>query len=93
MTKYFCPCCGYKTIDDDGLGRGIRGTFDICEICYWKDSILQTANPDYEGGANGIPLRQAQKNLMQFGASDKRVISFVRKTNEHDTRDSEWRHI
>lgn len=47
-----CPCCGYKTLDDASI-------YDICDICFWEDDIIQFNNPDYEGGANIISLRQA----------------------------------
>lgn len=43
MTKFACPCCGYKTLDaqrDD----------EICEICYWHDEIVQYEDPDLRVG-------------------------------------------
>lgn len=55
LLKYTCPCCGYKTLDEPAIG-----TFDICELCDWEDDLVQNSDPDYEGGANGICLREAQ---------------------------------
>ncbi|MBS7426825.1 hypothetical protein KHP59_01710 [Virgibacillus sp. 19R1-5] len=49
--KYTCPCCGYKTLNEEP-----PGTFEICEICFWEDDYTQFADPDYEGGANAPSL-------------------------------------
>ncbi|MBC6973621.1 hypothetical protein H9I32_14995 [Bacillus sp. Xin] len=54
--KYTCPCCGYKTLEEEP-----PGTFDICSICFWEDDNVQFDDPDYEGGANEESLRQYQK--------------------------------
>jgi len=83
--KYTCPCCGYKTLDEEP-----PGTYDICEICYWEDDNIQFDDPDYEGGANVPSLRQAQKNFIEWGACEKRFIKFVRKPNENDIKDIDW---
>lgn len=53
--KYSCPCCGFLTLDVEA-----SGTFQICELCFWEDDSVQNEDPDYEGGANGICLREAQ---------------------------------
>jgi len=83
--KYTCPCCGYKT-----LGEEPPGTFDICPICYWEDDSVQFNNPDYAGGANKISLRQAQKNYISFGASEKRFQGNARSANKTDEKDQNW---
>ena len=57
--KYTCPCCGYKTFDEP-----VKGTYDICELCGWEDDLVQNEDPDYEGGANGICLREAQHEFL-----------------------------
>jgi hypothetical protein len=77
--KYTCPCCGYKTLDEEP-----PGTYDICSICFWEDDGVQFNDPDYEGGANIPSLRTAQKNYLDFGACEERCIEFVRKPNEND---------
>ncbi len=84
--KYTCPCCGYKTLDDIP-----PGTHDICDICFWEDDEAQYTDVNFEGGANSHSLRQAQKNYLAFGASNKRCIEFVRKPNKQDIRDSNWK--
>jgi len=58
--KYTCPCCGYETLDEPA-----RGTYIICELCDWEDDLVQNEDPDYEGGANGICLREAQHEFLR----------------------------
>ncbi len=52
--KYTCPCCGYKTLEEEP-----PGTYEICNICFWEDDSVQFKEPDYEGGANEVSLKQA----------------------------------
>lgn len=40
--KYTCPCCGYKTLDEEP-----PGTYDICSIFFWEDDGVQYDDPDY----------------------------------------------
>lgn len=78
-TKYTCPCCGYKTLTEEP-----PGTYDICRICFWEDDDIQFNDPDYEGGANKVCLRKAQKNFLEFGACEKSVVQYVRKPSKND---------
>ncbi|GGJ18678.1 hypothetical protein GCM10008022_29880 [Paenibacillus hunanensis] len=55
---YVCPCCGYRTLDEEP-----PGSFFICAICYWEDDYLQYYDVDFEGGANHFSLRQAQSSF------------------------------
>lgn len=34
--KYTCPCCGYKTLDEEPTD-----TYAICKICFWEDDGVQ----------------------------------------------------
>ncbi|WP_127544894.1 CPCC family cysteine-rich protein [Paenibacillus amylolyticus] len=80
MTNLFtCPCCGYKTLDEEP-----SGTYNICSICFWEDDGVQLDDPDYAGGANVVSLREGQSNFLKFGACEERCIQFVRKPNEND---------
>lgn len=35
MKKYTCPCCGYKTLEEE-----VRGSYEICPICFWEDDSV-----------------------------------------------------
>ncbi|TKG99763.1 hypothetical protein FC678_26000 [Peribacillus simplex] len=61
-----------------------------CKICFWEDDGVQFRDPDYEGGANEVSLRQAQKNFFKFGACEEGCIEFVRKPNGKDIKDLNW---
>ncbi|KGK85830.1 membrane protein [Desulfosporosinus sp. HMP52] len=86
MRKYTCPCCGYKTLDNKP-----PGTYDICPICFWEDDWVQFDDPDYKGGANDPSLREAQRNFQTIGAYDEGSLKFVRKPNQDDEKDLEWK--
>lgn len=47
--------------------------------------------PDYWGGANKVSLRQAQRNFIRFGASEKEFVNDVRRGEAE--KDSEWRPV
>jgi len=54
MQKITCPCCGYKTLEEKP-----PGTHEICKICFWEEDEITIQDPDFEGGANSVSLRQA----------------------------------
>ena len=83
MNVNTCPCCGYRTMDSDG-------NYDICPICFWEDDPFQKEN-EYDIGANQIPLIEAQKNYISYGACEKRFSKNVRKPNLQDKRDPNWK--
>ena len=84
--KYACPCCGYKTFEHEP-----NGSFDICPVCFWEDDPVQLDDPDYEGGANPMSLRQAQQNFIEFRACDKEMLSNVRQATTDEQRDEDWK--
>ncbi len=53
-------------------------SYEICEVCFWEDEEIQLEDTDYDGGANKVSLRQAQKNYQQFGACEEDMIPNVR---------------
>ncbi|MGH0430724.1 CPCC family cysteine-rich protein [Bacillus hominis] len=85
--KYTCPCCGYKTLEE------APGTYEICSICFWEDDEVQFNDPDFEGGANEVSLRQAQKNFIAFDAYEEYCIGSVRKPTSEDVKDASWKQI
>lgn len=86
--KYTCSCCGYKTLNEEP-----PGTDEICKFCFWHDDYVQYEDPDYEGGANEVSLRQAQKNFIKFGACEEKCIKLVRKPNKEDIKDPNWKQL
>lgn len=81
-----CSCCGYKTLEDDTV-------FEVCEICSWQDDEFFGDSPDCENNVNRISLLQAQKNFIEFGACNKESIKYVRKPDENDKRDLNWKPV
>ena len=47
-------------------------------MCFWEDDGVQFNDPDYEGGANEVSLRQARDNYREFGVSELRFRAHVR---------------
>ncbi|OAS21573.1 hypothetical protein A8708_16730 [Paenibacillus oryzisoli] len=87
MTKYTCPCCGYKTFDEEPLG-----TYDICDVCDWEDDAVMNENPDYWGGANAVCLRQAQRNFIIYGAKEKKYLDNVFPRDAYE-QDLSWKPV
>ncbi|MZR30947.1 CPCC family cysteine-rich protein [Sneathiella litorea] len=72
--KYACPCCSYLTFDEMPAG-----SFDICPVCYWEDDPVQSKDPNFVGGANGVSLIEAKANFLKFGAVKKECQRYVRQ--------------
>ena len=86
ITRFTCPCCGYQTFLHE-----LYGSYDVCAICFWEDDLIQLKNPDYEGGANKVSLKQAQKNFMQFGACEFDMRQNVRPPLDDEIKDPSWK--
>ena len=59
-----CPCCGRKVIENPG-------DYEICPNCGWEDDPTQSQDPDFEGGANELSLKQAKKQYKASRKADK----------------------
>jgi hypothetical protein len=91
---HYCLCCGYRTIEGYETNFGYArppDTFDICPICFWQDDAVGYDKPDIAIGPNHVSLKQAQRNFLAFGASEERVLPYVRKPTPEDERDPNWR--
>lgn len=86
IEKCACPCCGFKTFDEPP-----RGSYDICSVCFWEDDSIQLQDPDYVGGANGVSLKQGQKNFLKFGVCKKEMIKNVKRQTKDEQRDENWK--
>ena len=79
MEKFKCPCCGYYTLPN-------TGEYDICPVCFWEDDVVQEDDPDLEGGANDLSLRECRENYRKFGACEERFKERVRKPYPDEIR-------
>ena len=77
--SYRCPCCKFKTLHE-------RGRFEICKVCFWEDDGQDEHDAEVvRGGPNyHLSLRQAQANLAEFGATEKRFLKHVRLPTQEE---------
>ena len=85
MTKYTCPCCGYRVF------AGPPGTEEVCPICGWRDDLMHLRFPLFNGMPNGISLVDAQLNYGLIGAKDSKTAASVRAPHSGEDRDPDWR--
>lgn len=85
VTRYTCPCCGYRTLHEP------PGSYDICKVCFWEDDGVQLLDPAYPGGANKPSLMVCQENFRRVGACEERFVGDVRPPEVAEIRDPEWR--
>ena len=86
VQAYPCMCCGYKTLTQEP-----PGTYEICPICFWEDSV-----PDWSwqhATSNQVGLIQAQRNFLAFGVCDRQWLDSVRRPTEEDERNPDWQTI
>lgn len=69
------------------------GTLEVCKVCFWEDDPFQLDDPDSEGWANGVSLRQGQRNFQKFGACTKDMIKNVRRPNIEEARNDDWKFL
>ncbi|MFA5519138.1 MAG: CPCC family cysteine-rich protein [Spirochaetota bacterium] len=75
--KFDCSCCAYKAFIEQS-----NGSYDFCPVCCWGDDPIQLDDPNYEGGANRVSLRQGQRNFIEFGACEIEMIKNVRQPTQ-----------
>ena len=76
--KYKCRCCGYYTLDNQGL-------YDICPVCFWEDNN-EFDDPNEYDDCNKMTLNQARRNYLEFGACKKDMIKYCRKPRNTEIR-------
>jgi len=79
VPTYRCPCCRSLTLYG-------RAGYEICPVCYWEDDGQDDHDADeVRGGPNAnLSLTQARVNFREFGASDRRSVSHVRKATAEE---------
>ena len=58
-TPHNCPVCGKHEFED-------YGSFDVCPYCGWEDDGVQLNDPDFDGGANELSLKQYRKQYREI---------------------------
>ena len=54
---HICPVCGQFEFSESG-------SFEICPVCRWEDDNIQSADPDFAGGANSLSLNEYRKKYL-----------------------------
>ena len=57
-TPHKCPVCGKYEFADESC-------YDICPFCGWEDDGVQLSDPDFDGGANELSLKQYRKEYRE----------------------------
>ncbi|MGC7099865.1 CPCC family cysteine-rich protein [Amycolatopsis lurida] len=84
--RYPCPCCGHLVFEEP------PGSYEICAVCFWEDDAIQLRWPD-RGGANSLPLIEAQRAYAELGAMEFRFTGLVRTATATEPVDDGWRPI
>ena len=79
IKKYKCPCCGYYTLDSEGM-------YDICPVCFWEDNDEVEDINEYDD-CNKMSLAEARKNYLEFGASKKDMKKYCRKPKNSEKQE------
>ncbi|MFD0878334.1 CPCC family cysteine-rich protein, partial [Massilia pinisoli] len=66
------------------------GEYDICPVCRWEDDPFQLKDPNSEGGANEVSLKQAQKNFFIFGTYKGETRNNARQATIEEPKDEHW---
>jgi predicted nucleotidyltransferase len=85
--RYPCPCCGHL------IFREPPGSYDICSICFWEDNATQLRWPSMSGGANTESLIESQRNFVDFGAVERRLVESVRPPDRDEPVEQGWRPV
>jgi hypothetical protein len=87
MDQYPCPCCGRLVFEGD------PGFDEICPVCFWQNDLVCLRWPQVAAGPNHVSLVDAQKNFEAIGASEGRLLQFVRPASPDQTVEPAWRPI
>jgi hypothetical protein len=78
---YHCPCCDYPTLAS-------RGSFEICQVCYWEDDGQDSHDADRVRGGpnNSLSLTDARRNFVAFGACEAAMKANVRPPSDDEKK-------
>lgn len=58
-----------------------------------KMDPYQRGYPNYEGGANSVPLKTGQQNFINLGACNSDMIRYTRFPNQEEPNDLDWKEL
>ncbi len=82
-----CPACGFLVF------TALNEQSEICPICGWQNDVLDLQELYEPAGPNKVSLEQAQINFVRIGAKSATSLSSVRRPNDCDYRDPNWRPV
>ena len=85
LAKFPCPCCGHRVFD---CGPGFH---QACPICGWEDNLVQLRFVTMPGSCNRVSLEEAQRNYLDYGASERRSIGTTRDPVDGEEVEDGWR--
>jgi hypothetical protein len=85
--KYPCPCCGHRVFDYE------PGHHEVCPICGWEDDLTQLRFPLMPGSSNTVSLQDAQRNYVDYGASERRSLGRIRLPVDGEEVEHGWRPV
>lgn len=85
--KYTCPCCGYKTLDEEPQELMTYVQFVFGKMMAFNGMTL-IGKEELIFHSKASP-----KNFMVFGACEERCMEFVRKPNDKDEKDLNWKQL
>jgi hypothetical protein len=74
MDRYACPCCGNLSLDEEPPGTRL-----VCDVCWWEDDPVQSADAEYRSGANGPSPNEAREYFRTIGVSAPEHLARVRR--------------
>jgi hypothetical protein len=80
---YPCPCCGFRTLPDASPSD------EICPVCFWQDDFVDNQDTDVLG-PNRVTLLAARSNYARLGASEQRLVAFVRAPRGEEGPPEPW---
>ena len=79
-----CPCCGYRTIPNNGDAIAY-----ICPICYWEIDVFLSGEEEPSDENHGLSLKAARNNYKTYGAVLPRLKRYCRLPTKEEQEDFE----
>lgn len=80
MKKYKCSCCGYYTYN----APADEDCCYICPVCFWENDAFLSSDNEPSDQNHGMTLKEAKDNYLQFGASSKDMLCYVRPPKDDE---------